>query len=126
MKEEKEAWYKQFVGKPYSYFKERGLCVRCHNQKAAKGHSHCLNCLDKRSVYSIKRYANLTDEQRTDELNRSSESFKKRYHNRKNNGMCVRCNKRPAREDRTMCIYCAIKAMEQSRLYRIKHSEEKV
>jgi hypothetical protein len=89
----------------YWFYKEHGICVRCHHEKAIKGKTLCPECTDKVSVENKKRY--LANKEKFNE--RKKKQHKDLYERRKANGVCVRCGKRPPKDGLLSCTQCLIK-----------------
>lgn len=102
----------------YEWLTEMSLCHKCRKQKPAPGKKYCFDCLDAIREYDRRRYNQ-----------ENAKQYQKRrreiYHEKKENGICVRCSK-PA----THGIYCyehSIKqkkrSQERSRIRRIERHE---
>lgn len=92
-------------------WKEQGRCVRCGSEKADDGNATCLECLlkikltRKSEAQKSKPYSELPDEQKE----RIKQSRRKKYQDRKSQGICVRCGQRKALSGLTVCGQCRIK-----------------
>lgn len=78
----------------YEWLTEMGLCHKCRRQKTAPGRKHCFDCLDKIREDSAKRY----DSERAKKYQSRRREI---YKQKKENGICVRCNKKS-----THGMYC--------------------
>ena len=108
------------MSEQYMWYKSHGICPRCGQASAAKGKTYCLNCLDKQAV-STMLYRATHD---TKEKNRVQ--CYNRYNRAKQEGMCVRCFKRKAREGKVSCQICFNKIREKQAIYhRLKRMEGK-
>lgn len=88
------------------FYKAKGICYQCGKEKAAKGRSRCLNCLDLNSVYYYKWKDSINKEKKAELLEKAAKSKKKQYDERKAAGICVSCGKRRAEENRLRCGIC--------------------
>jgi hypothetical protein len=103
----------------YDWYKSHGICPRCGQADAVKDKVYCLNCLDKEAV-STMMYRVTHD---TKEKNRMF--CKTRYYMAKENGICVRCFKRKARQGKAICQICFNKVHEKQAIYqRLKRKGE--
>ena len=76
----------------YMFDKERGICTRCHRERAMIGRVRCPECYEK-----VKQYA------------------KEKYAFNKERGMCVRCRKEKAMIGSVHCQTCAAKKAKEDR-----------
>ena len=108
------------MNEQYMWYKSHGICPRCGQENAAKGRVYCLNCLDKEAVSTmIYRTTHNTKE-------KNKEYCSMRYKNAIENGMCVRCFKRKARQGKTSCQLCFNKVRDKQAIYqRLKRMEIK-
>lgn len=105
-KDYKRTWYEER--------KTNGLCVRC-GQPAEPGKTKCLVCkMDDRERARKKE----TPEQ----AKRRREREKGRYKERKAQGVCVQCGKRPA-DKGVRCRHCAAKENNRARQRRAEKAE---
>ena len=84
----------------YEWLTEMGLCHKCRREKAAPNRKFCFDCLEKIREENDKRY----------NAEYAKEYQKRRreiYHEKKENGICVRCIK-PATHG-MYCYECYIK-----------------
>lgn len=88
--------------------RENGLCSRCCNAPADKGHKTCWRC--RMNSRRVKTYA-MSDEQKR----RKAELKKARRQKLVEEHICVRCGKRPARDGYTECALCADKCNRRRR-----------
>lgn len=104
----------------YYWYKSRGICPRCHAKDASKGKVYCLDCLDKEAVATMI-YKSKHD---TKENNRIF--CRDRYQKAKEEGICVRCFKRKARDGKISCQMCFNKIREKQAIYqRLKRMDKK-
>ena len=87
----------------YYFYKKNHVCVRCNREDAAKGKTMCLYCLSKDAEKARRYRATHTS---TEAKKRKQELDKKRYYQRKAEGMCVQCGERPARNGCARCERC--------------------
>lgn len=88
------------------FYKAKGICCQCGREKAAKGRSYCLNCLDKISISGYKYRATWSEEKKAEYLKRAAKHHKRLYNERKAAGICVDCGKKKAEENRVRCGIC--------------------
>lgn len=74
----------------YEFYKEKGICVYCHKQKAKPGKCYCQDCLE-----HVRKWR----DKHRDQWNRKN---RERYASRKKMGLCVKCGKKAEKG-----IYCA-------------------
>lgn len=93
------------MGYGYYWYKEHGICTRCHVEDAIKGQTRCANCAEIQREKSKERY------QQTKEYHiaYSKRWSKATYEERKSSGICVRCGKRPPQDGKLSCTQCLIK-----------------
>lgn len=113
MTEDEKSEYKKL----YNKLKSKGICPRCGKYKAAPDRVHCLNCLDAFAVSQMKRRDNRTEEEKQKENEAQSARSKKRYKERKEQGLCVQCGKK-SRPGKAMCLKCAKKDYERHAIKR--------
>ena len=80
-----------------AYFKIIKRCPRCGKQDSytITGHSLCYECTEKNREYAKKHYHKY-----------GNNGMKERYEKLKQDGICVDCGKRPAKENRIRCSQC--------------------
>ena len=92
----------------YHYFKELKICVRCHSEYAENDRTSCYECNMKIFEY------NKTVQKKYKEDSAYRENIlawhKQRRRRLKEAGICQSCGKRPAREMKSKCPICTIKA----------------
>lgn len=88
------------------FYKAKGICCQCGREKAAKGRSFCLNCLDLRSVYYYRHRQGMSEEKKAEYREKAAKSHKKLYDERKAAGICVDCGKKKAEGNRIRCGIC--------------------
>jgi len=88
------------------FYKAHGICCQCGREKAAKGRSYCLNCLDMISVYNYRYRATWSEEKKAEFLEKAAKSRKRLYDERKVAGICVDCGKKNSEENRIRCGIC--------------------
>lgn len=70
----------------YEWLTEMGLCHRCRKEKTAPNKKFCFDCLDKIREENRRRY----DKQKAKRYQKRRREI---YREKKDNGICVRCNK---------------------------------
>lgn len=88
------------------FYKAHGICCQCGREKATKGRSYCLNCLDKISISGYKYRATWSEEKKAEYLKRAAKHHKRLYNERKAAGICVDCGKKKVEENRVRCGIC--------------------
>lgn len=80
------------------FFKEKGLCAYCGKNKVFGNEKTCPECRAYRAKYR----------QPPSEASRKkhNEASKRKYQERKKKGLCVKCGKRKAEENRACCRIC--------------------
>lgn len=91
----------------YYYLKSLGVCTRCGREDAFPGHVHCPSCMEKNQKKSRAYYRRLSDEDRELRRKKKNEYDKKRYQQRKAEGLCVACGKKAVKG--IFCIECYVK-----------------
>ncbi len=89
----------------YEWLTSMGLCHKCRKEKVAKGHVHCLNCLDRIKEESRKYYD-------PEKARKYQERRRKIYREKKMAGICVRCKKTATHG--MFCYEHSIKAKRRS------------
>lgn len=87
------------------WYQEHGVCSCCGQRAAIRGQKLCPDCRD----YYNERNNKYHYEHRSELLPKMRERGQKRYEKRKNEGICVSCGKRPAKQGKVRCAYCLIK-----------------
>ena len=102
----------------YSWYKSHGICPRCGQADAVAGKVYCLNCLDKQAVATMHY-------RETHDISKNNKEFcRARYYRAKQEGLCVRCFKKKARQGKTSCQTCFNKIREKQAIYqRLKRME---
>lgn len=108
-----------------AWYKSKGYCVECHHQKAAPGKTCCFDCLAKMNGKATKRYHELSDEQRKEEIRKASARTKARREKRKEHGLCILCGKKPAWNGLQTCYECTIKKRRDRKKHDDKVKAEK-
>lgn len=108
-----------------AWYKSKGYCVECHHQKAAPGKVCCFDCLEKMNERAINRYHNLSEEQRKEECRKASERNKLRKQKRREQGLCVRCGKKPQWNGLQTCYECTIKRRRERKRHNEKEQAKK-
>lgn len=85
----------------YNYYKEHGICVKCHRRDAALTHVLCDECAPK-----VRRYEQHIDPSK---LNEKRDKRMERYYYRKAAGLCVQCGKRKAYNGGVFCMDCTLR-----------------
>jgi len=87
------------------YYLSNGICPYCGSEKLFGSERSCPECRAKR--------ANTLERSRNRQWNKvlvqSASSHRKKYHERKEQGLCVRCGKRQFVSGRTLCTICICK-----------------
>lgn len=89
----------------YSWYKQKGICIKCRSEKAEPGKTMCLMCSTDDNERSKKYYHNkMSEEQKKN---------KRRKNNRKRDicvalGVCRNCLKKDATQGQ-FCLECYIK-----------------
>jgi len=109
MTEEAKERKREYSKEKYHFYKSKGICVVCGQEKAAKGRVKCLNCLDNESVGYYVRSSKWTDEERAAINLKHSIKAKERYQKRKQAGLCPRCGKYKPESGYVQCKYCRVK-----------------
>lgn len=91
----------------YYYLKSLGVCTRCGREDVFPGHVHCPSCMEKIQKESRAYYRRLSDEDRELRRKKKNEYDKKRYQQRKAEGLCVACGKKAVKG--IFCIECYVK-----------------
>ncbi len=101
-KEERRIYDKEL----YEWQKKHKICTQCGHEKARKGHTTCYICAAEHNERMYERYHNnyLTE----------YKYHQKQYNNRKYDllrafGVCIKCKKRDAVSNRSMCAVCEAK-----------------
>lgn len=94
----------------YQWYKEHGICVRCHRTDAAYGFVSCPDCLYKNRMEKAKT--------RTQEHTRQLD--KERANKHRAAGLCIKCSK-PAEPGRVRCRLCLLRARQYQRKTYIYH-----
>lgn len=105
---------KQKAAERRENLKSRGLCVKCGKQPSFGKKRYCADCLYYFQMYHIEHPWEPTDEQRA----HKSAYDKALRKQRKDAGLCIRCGKRPAKSNRTMCAACAEERRAYDRAWR--------
>lgn len=90
----------------YNRLKDAGLCVRCGKVPPKDGRVMCAECAQKnREAARANQYQRM----------REYDGMRKRYAKHREAGICVRCGKAPAAENRALCPECLIYMREYER-----------
>lgn len=84
----------------YYFYKAHGICTKCHQEDALRGHVLCAVCKAKQTQYNHDYYEQTRTQRAIDD--------KAAYEANKLNGICVACKCRPARSGKTTCEKCAM------------------
>lgn len=84
----------------YEWLTEMNLCHKCRKNKAAPNRKYCFDCLEKIREENMKRY----DSEKAKEYQARRREI---YRQKKENGICVRCNKKATHG--MYCFECSIK-----------------
>lgn len=91
----------------YYYLKSLGVCTRCGREDVFPGHVCCPSCMEKQQKKNRDYYHRLSDEDRELRRKKKNEYDKKRYQQRKAEGLCVACGKKAFKG--IFCIECYVK-----------------
>lgn len=130
------------MDKRYEYCKEHGICVRCRTEKAEPNRVMCRVCAEKerkrvaenRSALktmkicprcgrnklwgSEKMCIECREKMYKYNLSHKSKTTKNYNQIRKENGLCIKCGKKPPVYGKTKCATCAAKDRIRAREYR--------
>ena len=96
----------------YYWYKSHHICTDCHCREAFYNHTLCEVCIEKRQ--------NRTYIRPEESKKKNVEHKKKLYHERKEQGLCVRCGKK-ALKGKTMCLNCNIANNKRAQTNRDKY-----
>lgn len=108
----------------HEWFKARGICVRCRKEKAARGRTMCLNCLDEIKLRRAEYWAVQSPSERAETLKKMSRYRKTLYADRKAAGLCVTCGK-PAWNGHVRCWECSVRNANSQRRRQQKKRQRK-
>lgn len=92
------------IGKDtYVFYKENGICTRCHSKDAIPGQILCADCREKNNARRRGKKVDETAEQKS----KRAECKRRLYHFRKENGLCVRCGEK-ALPGLSLCALCRL------------------
>ena len=80
------------------WLRSRHMCTYCGKEKAEPGKQRCFECAEKINA-KAREYHKRTSEQK-------NERCKERYNRLKEQGVCVRCAKRPVENGKVHCSLC--------------------
>ena len=89
----------------YLWYKDHGICVNCKTNKAVRGQTRCPDCREMQRDAGRKRYQKKQPEIRA----YYKDWNKSKYEQRKADGVCVRCGKKPPQAGKLSCTRCLIK-----------------
>ena len=92
----------------YRFYKERGICPRCRKEKAVASGVCCFDCIEKKQEYDRMRYKKQLE---SDHKHREKKNARwaELCRQRREQGLCQRCGKRPAANNRVHCAMCLAK-----------------
>lgn len=96
----------------YEWYKAHGICPVCGQNDPMPGRIRCADCIYKDGERKYKFLAKETPEEKEKRLARQRKKSKKRYEERKAQGLCVMCGK-PAYKGGVLCYECTIKAKKR-------------
>lgn len=98
------------------YFRERGLCVKCGEEKDSDKYVTCLAC----RMYIRDYVAYYREEHKISEEAKAKQraNHKQVYWETKAQGICTYCHKRPAEEGKVKCAICLGSARARERIKR--------
>ena len=106
---------------PYEYYKMQHRCTACGNRDAftMNGRALCAECTEKNNRRALERY-HANEAARKSKLERE----KKTQDERRANGICIECGKRPVESDKyTRCEVC--RSRQLMRYHRNKKRESR-
>ena len=116
-------WYRE----TRQWYLALGFCPSCHKERVYGSEKQCPECRAKRIVsnqLATQKAIVLGKEWAKPEYNNANN--RKRYAERKEQGICIKCGKRPAENGKTRCRLCLDKAADRAREYRARLKEEKM
>lgn len=99
------------------FYKSHNICPKCGQNDIQQGYATCLQCRMKGREYNAKYRAKMTDEERAARNEYSNRKHAELREKRKSAGLCVKCGKRNAETNKTMCGVCAAKFARYMREY---------
>lgn len=84
----------------YEWLTQMGLCHKCRKNKVAPNKKFCFDCLEKIREINLNRYD-------SEKAKAYQERRREIYRQKKENGICIRCNKRATHG--MYCYECYIK-----------------
>lgn len=99
------AWQDTADGKRKLWYNEHGICRDCGQREVEPNTQLCFECAERKYKKAKEYYKNNRDEINEKNKRRSRE----KYAARKASGICVKCGKRKALENKTLCIDCYVK-----------------
>ena len=101
----KMAWQDTYDGKRKLWYNAHGICRDCGQREVEPHTQLCFECANRKYKKAKEYYKN-----HRDEINeRNKQTAKKRYAERKASGICVKCGKHKALENKTLCLNCYLK-----------------
>lgn len=77
---------------------ENHYCVQCHKAKAVPGKKCCYECAEKARLRNLSRTPEVRE--------KMNEAARRKYHELKEAGICVKCRKRAADKGKSFCGIC--------------------
>ena len=109
------------------FYQSLGYCPICHENKIYGTEKECHECREKKSIASYKSQIKARSEGKYyASKDCKNEWNRKRYSRLKNEGICVRCGKRPAENGKTRCRLCLDKEADRQRERRYRLKQEKM
>lgn len=105
----------------YYWHKNNNWCVLCHKNRPEPSRTMCYECLMKRAEYGESYRKRETQEQKE----KHKESWKKRYNEYREQGLCPICGKQPMDEKHAFCLEHTLEQRERSRRCKEKKKEYK-
>lgn len=105
----------------YDWHKNNNWCVVCHKNRPEPNRTLCYECSVKRAEYNESYRNRMTQEQKK----KHQESWKKRYSEYRERGLCPICGKQPMDENHVFCLEHTLKERERDRKCKAKKKEYK-
>lgn len=101
------------------WYADGGICPTCRKNKLMGTEKNCPECRAKGAEYATKR----RNTQKDAYNKQHADWARSRYAERVENGICIRCGKRPASDGKTQCQYCA---EQRNKYYRDKRAKTRM
>lgn len=100
----------------YEWLTEKGLCHRCRKNKVLPNRKFCPDCIERYTMENAKRY-------NSEYAKKYQKRRREIYRQKKNDGICVRCNKKATQG--IYCLECSIKAKRHNAKTAERRKEER-